>query len=204
MSKHFNSNNVAFNPIFKLICTMPVYKNSSVLANYRLLVSRVDEICLNINSSFEAAINCRPGCSDCCCHLTIFAVEAAVLAEALQQLPLTDINLLAELADLPEAAPCPFLMDNLCLVYGDRPIICRTHGLPILTGTDGENRLDFCPENFRDITSFPGSSIVNIDAVNQALVAINAQFVKETPDNRFRGKERFSFAEVIRLAFVKK
>jgi Fe-S-cluster containining protein len=174
--------------------------NSSLFANYRLLVSRVDELCREINSSFKTAINCRPGCSACCRHLTIFPVEAAVLVKALQRLPLTSVELLAELPDLTEEGPCPFLRKGLCRVYEDRPIICRTHGLPILTEAGGERRVDFCPENFRDMASLPGSGIVNLDALNQALVAINAQFVNETDDNRFREKERFSFADIIRMA----
>jgi len=182
---------------------MSVHNSSPFLINYRLLVSRVDELCRSINCSFKTAINCRPGCSDCCRHLTIFPVEAAALAEALQELPTTAVNLLAKLADQPEEGPCPFLRDGLCLAYEDRPIICRTHGLPILTESDGEKRIDYCPENFRDITSLPGSGIVNIDAVNQALVAINAKFVNESPDARFRQKERFSLAEVIRIALEK-
>jgi len=202
LSKHFSSKNVALYPFFKLICSMSYRTNSSIFANYRLLVSRVDELCRNITGSFETAINCRPGCSDCCRHLTIFPVEAAALANALQRLPETAVRLLAESPGMPGAS-CPFLSDSLCLVYENRPIICRTHGLPILTETEGQRRVDFCPENFRDMASLPGSGIVNLDALNQALVAINAQFVKETDDHRFREKERFSFAEVIRMVLEK-
>ena len=203
MSKHFNSKNVALYPVIKLICHMINDTVRDLLVNYRTLVSRLDELCRNISGEFQEAINCRPGCSACCRHLTIFPVEAAALLESLQKHP-SDLSYLLPDSDLPEDGPCPFLKDNLCAAYQDRPIICRTHGLPILTGTGEEKTIDYCPENFQGIKSIHGSAILNIDVINQTLVAINARFVHETDDSRFREKERFSLAQVIRLALENK
>ncbi len=178
--------------------------NSSVLANYRLFVTRLDELCGKITNTLSSAISCRPGCSSCCCHLTVFPVEAAAVTAAvaikLHALPSKEVRLLKERTALAKTESCPFLIESLCLLYEDRPIICRTHGLPLLVRADGEKRLDFCPENFREIASLPGSMVIDIDTLNQTLVAINAKFLKESPDSRFRGKERFTLAEVIKLA----
>lgn len=181
---------------------MPDSVNSSTLANYHLLVDRVDELCRSISSDYRAEINCRAGCSGCCRHLTVFPVEAAALAAALQQLLPTLAHLLSARAALPVSGSCPLLADHLCLAYEARPIICRTHGLPILTVSDGDKRLDYCPENFCHTTSLAGSSIINIDNLNQALVAINAQFVTIKVDSVFHHKERFTIAEVIGLALA--
>ena len=82
------------------------------------------------------------------------------LAELLQRWPqLADPYLLNALPDdgwtaMPEddATPCPLLGDDgLCLIYANRPMTCRLHGLP---------NIDLCGENFStDVcTLHPGDS----------------------------------------------
>jgi len=170
------------------------------LANYRLFVSRVDELCERINRQFADRISCRAGCSGCCRHLTLFPVEAAALVVALAALPVPSRRILTTRGELPADGPCPLLQDDRCLAYADRPIICRTHGLPLLTEIDGEKRIDYCPENFRGVASIPGDGVMNLDLVNRTLVAINAVFVRETTDPVFRSTERFSIADIVRMA----
>ncbi len=175
-------------------------RNSLELSNYRLLVSRVDELCGRINRRFADSIACRPGCSGCCRHLTLFPVEAALLVTALAALPAPSRRLLAQRGEMPLAGPCPLLQDDRCLAYADRPIICRTHGLPLLTDIDGERRIDYCPENFHGVGSIPGDGIMNLDLVNQTLVAINEVFLRKTAVPAYRERERFSIADIVRMA----
>lgn len=175
-------------------------RNSQELANYRLFVSRVDELCDRINRQFADRISCRAGCSSCCRHLTLFPVEAAALVAALAALPETSRQALTVRDEMVAEGPCPLLQDDRCLAYADRPIICRTHGLPLLTEIDGEKRIDYCPENFRGVSSIPGEGVMNLDLVNRTLVAINAVFVRGAADPLFRNKERFSIADIIRMA----
>ncbi|HZV82193.1 MAG TPA: YkgJ family cysteine cluster protein [Geobacteraceae bacterium] len=177
--------------------------NSAELANYRLLVSRIDELTARIGSRFTEHIACRPGCSSCCRHITIFPVEAYALATALTTLSEESRPYLATLDEMREDGSCPLLCNDRCLAYADRPIICRTHGLPLLTEIDGQQKIDYCPENFRNISSLPGDGVMNLDTVNRTLVAINAQFVHETADPDISGKDRFSIAEIVRMALGK-
>ncbi len=179
---------------------MPDSRNNPELANYHLLVSRIDELTAGITNRFAAQIACRAGCSDCCRHITVFPVEAAALASALALLSGESRRHLEEGGDMPLEGPCPLLYDDRCRAYADRPIICRTHGLPLLTAIDGEQRVDYCPDNFRGMSSLPGDGVMNLDTINRTLVAINARFVQETGDPRFRGKERFSIADIVRMA----
>jgi len=163
------------------------------LNNYRALLLRVDEICSGTATRLEAQISCRPGCDACCRHLSIFAVEAAALHLALCRLPAQDADFirLKAAASSPDA-PCPLLQDGLCLLYQVRPIICRTHGLPILVQRDGASGIDFCPENFRDAASLPGSAVIDLERLNATLAAINALFIQSFP-----GPERLTMAAAL-------
>lgn len=169
------------------------------LANYLSLLRRVDQLCGKITTEFAEEIVCRAGCSGCCRHLALFPVEAVNLARAVGSLPAEVKSLLAGRLEWPESGSCPLLQEERCLVYEDRPVICRTHGLPLLAAVDGLETIDCCPENFRTAESLPGSAVINLEILNSTLVAINAMFSGQNDDERFCGKDRFTIAEIIRL-----
>lgn len=164
------------------------------LQNYLALVGRVDELCGGTVTRFASEISCRAGCDACCRHLSVFAIEAAALKEALDALPETEAELIRRKAGTatPEGA-CPLLHDGLCLLYEARPIICRTHGLPLLITSDGEQGVDYCPENFQGVSSIPGSAVIDLDRLNAILTAINALHLQANP-----GPERITMAEVLK------
>jgi uncharacterized protein len=163
------------------------------LENYLALLARVDEMCGQTAARFESQISCRPGCDSCCRHLSIFAVEAAALQQALRNLPRKDADLIRRAAALsPPDGPCPLLQGGLCLLYQARPIICRTHGLPLLVNRDGASGVDFCPENFRDAPNIPGSAVIDLDRLNAILATINALYLRSFP-----GPERLTLAQAL-------
>jgi Fe-S-cluster containining protein len=132
------------------------------------------------------AMQCRAGC-DMCCHarLSVFAVEAASIADALATISKTQPDLRARIrrqADDPERQDvCPLLVDGSCSVYDDRPLICRSHGLPIAVAEDdGSTTVDWCPLNYRTGTP-PSASTLRLDAVNQPL-AVMALLYDENGD----------------------
>lgn len=117
-----------------------------------------------------AAFQCGPGCETCChVRIGVFTVEAAPIAAALVRLATSDPALRARVraqADDPgHADRCALLVDGRCAVYDDRPLICRSHGLPIAADPP---RVDHCPLNFREEAP-PRASILRLDAVNQPL-----------------------------------
>ena len=64
------------------------------------------------------AFACKPGCHDCCGPVTASSEEMA-------RLPVkSDAEHAAALADFS----CPYLGDNGCQVYAERPLICRLFG----------------------------------------------------------------------------
>ena len=165
------------------------------LQNYLALLDRVDRLCGRTLARLGSQISCRPGCDACCRHLSIFAVEAAALREALGALAKPDASFILQRAAYasPEA-PCPLLHNGLCLLYRARPVICRTHGLPLLISRDGESGVDFCPENFRDLSSIPGSELIDLDRLNTILATINAVFLRG-----WVGPERLTVAQALTM-----
>lgn len=173
---------------------MPIL-SPQLLANYRALIAKVDELCDRIVAEQAANIRCRPGCDSCCRHLSLLAVEAAAVFSALARLPAaTRQILLHQAANATENGPCPLLIDGRCAIYPDRPVICRTHGLPLLLTDDAGRRVDFCPENFQGVESLPAGALVDLDRLNQLLVAVNALYTQQSG----AVDQRSSLAELIR------
>lgn len=166
------------------------------LENYLTLLDRVEELCRRTSEAFSTHITCRAGCDSCCRHLSIFAVEAAALAAALKELPPEMAALVrAKAQGADEDSPCPLLHDGLCLLYYARPIICRTHGLPLLLLRDGERSVDFCPQNFQGLPSIPGSAVIDLERLNMMLATINALYLQGSP-----GPKRLTIAQALSRA----
>ncbi len=152
----------------------------NVLDNYHQLLARVDGLCAGIQDALAEQITCSEGCSDCCTSITVFPVEAAALKQALagqteeQQTAIRD-----HVREHATGERCPLLSDRRCLLYRARPIICRTHGLPILFTEGDAQRLDCCPLNLTNRESLSGSSIIDLDRLNSVLVAVNALYLRQ-------------------------
>lgn len=150
------------------------------LESYRELCQRVESFCRTVRERLGDRMACRKGCSSCCRPLTLFPVEAFALLRAVESLTDQERIGLGSRLD-PERGDCPFLVDDACIVYESRPIICRTHGYP-LTVRDGERRVvDHCPLNFRGVETLPGECVLDLGRLNLILVTINARFVENHP-----------------------
>jgi len=148
---------------------------------YRQLVARVNELCRGIEQALPGQITCSAGCSDCCTSITIFPVEAAALGQALASLPSGEAEAIRRhVAEHAARERCPLLSNQRCLLYAARPIICRSHGLPILFTEDDRQRIDCCPLNPLDVESLTGPRIIDLDKLNTLLVAINALFLRHS------------------------
>ena len=168
------------------------------LVAYRQLVAKLDAFCQSLSERFPEQLACRACCDSCCRHLTLFPVEAAALQEALRLLPAEQFTELQQRArQCPDEGPCPLLQAGLCRLYAARPLICRSHGLPLLLREGDQTRIDHCPLNFTGCTSLPGSAVLDLEALNQPLVAINQLFLASPPPGWASGQERLSVAETI-------
>lgn len=166
------------------------------LRNYFELRDRVDALCRQIESAWRESLACRRGCDACCRHLTLFRVEGAALARALESLPTAQAEAVRERARRASAeGPCPLLEEGACLLYAARPLICRTHGLPLLTGAEGERRIDFCPENFRGVDSLPSSAVIDLERLNTALAVVERLYAAEVFGASLPDPPRLTIAE---------
>ena len=171
----------------------------TLLDNYLQMVARVDALCRGIRAVLSSQITCSEGCSSCCTAITLFPVEAAALEAALAALPEAERTAIHRHVAAHEGDErCPLLEEHRCLLYAARPIICRTHGLPIIYTEGNERKVDCCPLNLNEGEQpLSGSAVIDIDRLNELLVAVNALFVSHADVDGL--PERLTIAEALKV-----
>ncbi len=117
---------------------------------------------------------CQPGCTACCRQdLAVTVVEAdAVFAwvrehgAAPQSASRTEVDDHSRFEELAYGEACAFLGEaGLCTVYEVRPIICRTHGLPLQI----EAEVSVCPLS---LPLDPSPTVLDLAGLNLRLALI--------------------------------
>ena len=138
-------------------------------ARYAALVGRVDAFHTAASVRLAERLTCRKGCSGCCQReVSVFEIEAGPIRAFLAEHP--------PVVRHPSA--CPMLDDEgACQIYAVRPLICRTHGLPIrFAGPDRSEKRDVCPLNEAaglDPWTAPAAAILTIDVLTTQLALLN-------------------------------
>lgn len=194
------------------------------LLDYRSLRQAVDALVAPLFAAYSAHLRCRRGCYFCCVAIEVLPIELEALRRGLTEDGVPEAG---ELGGPPEdtgntpadlvatvsvdrsdsgvhpPAPeplrrCAFLgREGQCTVYAHRPLICRTHGLPLsyrLYEYDLEGRLVegdeprltdlWCDLNFRDLSDaaaralFDSRGRVNMARLNEQLEALNEEFLQ--------------------------
>lgn len=153
----------------------------SLLKNYTDLITRVDEHIQRLARVHKDQLACRKGCDECCRHLSLFPVEAFALSQAFGRLDDACREGVLDQARQTDRA-CPLLVDHICVVYGARPIICRTHGYPLYMEKEGRAVVDFCPKNFKGVKKLDRSDMLDLDRMNTLLIAVNNHFISSFED----------------------
>jgi Fe-S-cluster containining protein len=153
---------------------------SGLLDNYKQLTTRIDALCSVITEALGEQISCSPGCSSCCTSITVFPVEAAAMREAVESLPEFQAEeVYRHVSGHADGERCPLLFNHHCLLYKAHPIICRSHGLPIIYTNEGELSSDCCPLNQIETETISGSSVIDIDKLNTLLAAVNSIYLSQ-------------------------
>lgn len=155
------------------------YKNE-----YLKLRDEIDTLSKKLEDKHKKHLNCKSGCDLCCMDYNIFPVE---FDSILDELKGRDFSR-AALPEVLNEENCIFLKDHRCLIYESRPVICRTHGLPLLFANDeGEWELSACELNFTrfDFGKFTEKNTFPQDKFNSELFLLNQQFIEANPKPGF-------------------
>lgn len=124
-------------------------------------------------------------------NLTVFPVEFFAIQREMEQAGFDP-----KILTFVESSPCGFLHDGLCCIYPFRPIICRTHDLPILfineTSSGPVWDVSFCELNFAKQAhiEFTDDMLLDIEEINAELNRINHDFISSLPQRRYHGQSR--------------
>jgi Fe-S-cluster containining protein len=164
---------------------------NSKLADYLMLRIETDLLCKRLTGTYNVHLKCAPGCHKCCMDFSIFPVE---FFSILKENGNKKINIRSAAAE----GECLFLIDGLCSIFELRPIICRTHGLPMLVMGEDDWELSYCELNFTsgDLPEFGESNTYPQDLYNSKLFLINREFVKSREDRRYSETDLLSLREL--------
>jgi hypothetical protein len=148
---------------------------TTLISQYQKLCQYCDEVFAATFDAFRAHIRCARGCAACCILETIVPLEAYVIDSHLHTSSSPILPVLQDGAG-QSTEQCIFLHNNECTIYPVRPIICRTHGLPIIY-PDREG-IDTCPLNFTDIdlTSIDKRFLFDAETITENLMRLNLAF----------------------------
>ena len=172
-------------------------KNTKPVAEFLKFRDTVDRLAAKLESRFAEHLVCGKGCYSCCVSLSVFPVEYYAILKDLD-----DSGRLKGLYWHFEAA-CGLLdREGGCQIYPSRPVICRTHGLPVAF-LDPEREeegyfVDFCNRNFLscdvDSLRWDEESVINLEELNRSLTRLNSRFLRETG---YRGPVRIPLRNLV-------
>ncbi len=154
----------------------------AAFTNYHNLVDRVNLLTESLTQRHRRHLCCRAGCSMCCHNVIhISPVEAFLLKKRLLEISTEHLAAIAQ--NMAENNGCPLLINELCSLYDQRPIICRTHGLPhIMEFEDDDPIIHYCELNFTELkngATFGKGETVDQNNLDTALAAVNLVFLRD-------------------------
>ena len=145
------------------------------LTDYKNLLQSIDDQLEDLTGYYGEEVTCFKGCSACCkVPRSVLPLEAEYLIENVQ---LDRGSIERILKNAGDSENCAFLVHDLCTIYQHRPIICRTHGLPLLYYFDDrkEYGITHCDLNFKNWQSdFLQTRVLEMETINEKLRQINS------------------------------
>ena len=171
-----------------------------ILFQYQNLIFKVDSTCAKLEAIHKEHLVCKPGCCRCCeVERTVCSIEAYIVEQQLLTLSHQKIKKLKRLyKDNDET--CPLLLEKRCVIYDARPIICRTHGLPILYHEAERAFVDYCRLNFTQLPNdyqFEQKHILEMNSFNVQLIEIDKKFSDHILEKKWRPENRKSLKSVL-------
>jgi len=145
-------------------------------SEYDLLISDIEDATQKVKEFYSGQLNCSPGCAHCCKDFSIFPIEIASLQRAKSMIAQYSKPIMS---NLKQFSRCPLLVDDLCVLYKYRPIICRTQGLPAAY-IDQEHQtveVSACHINFPESYQFHPEKLLLMDSFIERLQDINKKYI---------------------------
>lgn len=146
-------------------------------------VSRLEELTRKVDDFFARVavrhgtdMQCETGCSDCChVRLTITGVEAAAIRAHVTTWSDEQRH---NLADTGPTNRCAALdPTGRCKIYPARPLVCRSHGVPIRMRRGALPVVEACHRNFTRTTPDPDCVLDQV-TLSATLLAVDAAEVQ--------------------------
>jgi uncharacterized protein len=125
----------------------------AILTPWRQVAQKADAFFDQVQAVCASSMRCRAGCTECCQQdLNVLFAEGVAIVRGWSNLPRETRAALISSAGRPAPArgeACALLdAAGRCSVYAWRPLICRTHGLPLRRSGPGWSscRLNFTPD----------------------------------------------------------
>jgi hypothetical protein len=128
------------------------------------LTAKIDGFFARVESRHGGDMQCQTGCSDCChTRLTITRVEA----DAIRALG-------ASVTPNRDPAVCAALdAHGRCQIYAARPVVCRSHGVPIRMREGSLPVIRSCHRNFTRTQPDP-DCVLDQETLSALVLAVNA------------------------------
>lgn len=152
-------------------------------AKYHEIVQVIERKTVILEKSHQKHMQCKNGCDMCCIDFSIFPVEYYSI---LNDLKSKNIN--PEPQQSQNNDTCVFLKNHSCTIYQHRPVMCRTHGFPLLyANDDGDYELSVCELNFTDFEfeKFTMKNTLPQDKFNSMLFVLNRQFIADFQHKKY-------------------
>lgn len=160
-------------------------KSQKYIKEYRSLRNEIDSEAKILEKEHSHHMKCKAGCDLCCMDYGILPVEFFSILDELK----SDNFQKESLKETPkDKSSCVFLQNHICAIYKSRPVICRTHGLPLLfTNEDGEWQLSACELNFTkfNFEKFTLDNTYPQDKYNSKLFILNRDFISVYNEEHF-------------------
>ncbi|WP_246157130.1 YkgJ family cysteine cluster protein [Oceanispirochaeta crateris] len=179
-----------------------------IIVGYEEVLKDVSKESDRLVRLYGESLVCKKGCSACCTDISLLPLEWYTLRERITS---------SQESFIPEntQGSCALLKEKSCSFYSNRPLICRTHGLPLLYLTEEYDakgtrvapeipdwQISWCDLNFTSVTDetmeevFDPEDVLNMEEWNTHLKQLNQEFLKTEEGAPFRGKERISIQDL--------
>ena len=181
----------------------------TLVERYLQLAARVDDFFGRVSGRHAGEMQCRSGCHDCCeVQLTVTGIEAEVMFRGVATMtPPARAELVARAGRVVadgerRRGPCAALDSaGRCSIYPVRPLVCRSHGVPLRMAPDRPGALpvvDACPRNFAALAG--GAAAADQDCILDQTTLLTVLLAIDSAHARLCGRppgQRFDLAELL-------